>query len=368
MINRVKSSQIVSVKVSLKEATVTKQRHLAALLSRVRSLTGRYIRSLWEIPGKLDKETMDRIPCGHLSYRHRSNCLKVALEIVVATKRSAKAIKRTASCPGPPRTMRLSSLVCRVETGKGAFDYVLKISGLVSGNPIVVPFKSHKVINEWLDRGGTILNGASVNENFAYLWIKIPHGDAKFPGEVLAVDAGINKLLVDSKGQHYGKDCRNVLDKVRRCKPGSKGKQRAIATRRDYMNRVVKQLPWDSISCIAHEDLTGIKLGKKSNRGKSFRKLIAPWTIRQVFTRIAQLAQRNRVRVVVVDPRNTSRTCPACRHCASENRKAEVFKCVNCGHRQDADEVGALNILDKALKTLGSVWSPGSLQPETALS
>lgn len=357
---------IVSVKVSLKEATATKQRRLVALLFRIRSLTGKYIRSLWDTPGTLDKATMDRIPCEHLSYRHRSNCLKVAIETVIATKKSAKALKRKTSYPRPPRTMRLSSLVCKVEPGKGSFDFILKISGLVSGKPIVIPFKGHKVINEWLDRGGRIVHGASVNKDFAYLWIKVPDREPKPPGEVLAVDAGMNKLLVDSKGYHYGKDCRDVLNRVRRCKPGSKGKQRAIATRRCYMNRIVKQLPWDNISCIAHENLTGIKTGKRRNRGKSFRKLIAPWTIRQVFVRIKQLAQRNRVRVVAVDPRDTSRTCPACRHCANENRRAEMFKCVSCGHRQDADEVGALNILNKALKTLGSLWSPSSPEPETA--
>lgn len=361
--------KIVSAKVSLKEATGAKRRRLSALLSRVRALTGKYIRSLWDEPGSLDKATMDRISYDHLSYRHRSNCLKVGLEIVIATKKSAKVLGKPASCPSPPTTMRLSSLVCKIKEGKGSFDYVLKVSGLVSGKPIVIPFKSHKVIKEWLDRGGEILQGASINEEFACLWIKVPDVDGKPPGEILAVDAGINKLLVDSEGQHYGKDCKQVLAKVRRCRPGSKGKQRAIATRKYYMNRMVKQLPWDRISCVAHEDLRGIKTGKKKNRGKSFRKLIAPWTVRQVFVRIAQLAQQNRVRVVAVDPRNTSRMCPTCRHCASENRKGEVFKCINCGHRQDADEVGALNVLNKALETLGSVWCPSSKKPlATALS
>ena len=356
----------VSAKITLKEATNAKKRRLVALLSRVRSLTGKYIRSLWSNPGRLDKETMDRIPHNQLSYRHRSNCLKVALEMIIAARKSGKALGKPVGCPSAPRTMQLSSLVCRIEKGKGAFDYIVKVSGLVSGKPIVIPFKSHKVINEWLARGGEILQGASVNEDFACLWIKVPDEDDKPPGAILTVDAGMCKLLVDSEGQHYGKDCREVLSKVRRCKPGSKGKQRAIAARRDYMNHVVKQLPWDRISCIAHEDLSGIKTGKKKNRGKSFRKLIAPWTIRQVFTRIAQLAQRNRVRVVAVDPRDTSRTCVACRHCASENRKGEVFKCVSCGHRQDADEVGALNILNKALETLGSLWSPSSPKLTTA--
>ena len=50
--------------------------------------------------------------------------------------------------------------------------------------------------------------------------------------------------------------------------------------------------------------------------------------------------------VLVVDPRNTSRTCPACGHVSAENRKTQaVFLCVRCGHAADADVNAARNIL-----------------------
>jgi putative transposase len=50
--------------------------------------------------------------------------------------------------------------------------------------------------------------------------------------------------------------------------------------------------------------------------------------------------------VLVVDPRNTSRTCPACGHVSAENRKTQaVFRCVRCGHAADADVNAARNIL-----------------------
>ncbi|MFI1396030.1 RNA-guided endonuclease InsQ/TnpB family protein [Streptomyces sp. NPDC020681] len=54
--------------------------------------------------------------------------------------------------------------------------------------------------------------------------------------------------------------------------------------------------------------------------------------------------------VVAVDPRNTSRTCPACGHVAKENRPTqEKFHCVSCGHTAHADTVGALNVLRAGL-------------------
>ncbi len=50
--------------------------------------------------------------------------------------------------------------------------------------------------------------------------------------------------------------------------------------------------------------------------------------------------------LVPVPPQNTSRTCPACGYVAKENRQAQAkFLCVDCGFEENADLVGAINIL-----------------------
>ncbi|MDP3211482.1 transposase [Methylotenera sp.] len=50
--------------------------------------------------------------------------------------------------------------------------------------------------------------------------------------------------------------------------------------------------------------------------------------------------------VLAVNPRNTSRTCPCCKHVAKENRQTQAkFECVECGYAENADLVGAINIL-----------------------
>ncbi|GAB2831591.1 RNA-guided endonuclease InsQ/TnpB family protein [Streptomyces daliensis] len=54
--------------------------------------------------------------------------------------------------------------------------------------------------------------------------------------------------------------------------------------------------------------------------------------------------------VIAVDPRNTSRRCPACGHTTKENRPAqEKFHCQACGHTAHADTVGAVNVLRAGL-------------------
>ncbi|MEU1036698.1 transposase [Streptomyces mirabilis] len=68
---------------------------------------------------------------------------------------------------------------------------------------------------------------------------------------------------------------------------------------------------------------------------------------------LAQKAESAARRVIPVDARNTSRTCPLSAggwgHVAAENRVTQAkFECVTCGFVDNADRVGALNVLNRA--------------------
>jgi putative transposase len=68
---------------------------------------------------------------------------------------------------------------------------------------------------------------------------------------------------------------------------------------------------------------------------------------------LAQKAESAARRVIPVDARNTSRTCPpsagGCGQAAKENRVTQAkFECVTCGFVGNADHVGALNVLHRA--------------------
>ena len=52
--------------------------------------------------------------------------------------------------------------------------------------------------------------------------------------------------------------------------------------------------------------------------------------------------------LIAVPPRNTSRCCPACGHTTKDNRQTQsLFECVDCGYQNNADIVGAINILKR---------------------
>ena len=50
--------------------------------------------------------------------------------------------------------------------------------------------------------------------------------------------------------------------------------------------------------------------------------------------------------LVAVPPRNTSRTCPCCDYVSANNRRTQArFLCIECGFEENADVVGAINVL-----------------------
>ncbi|WP_295409118.1 transposase [uncultured Thiocystis sp.] len=69
--------------------------------------------------------------------------------------------------------------------------------------------------------------------------------------------------------------------------------------------------------------------------------------------------------LIAVPPQNTSRTCPSCGHIAKENRQTQArFACVACGFEENADLVGAINILRAGHARLACEVSPAGGQQQ----
>ncbi|CUB08047.1 RNA-guided endonuclease InsQ/TnpB family protein [Tepidiphilus thermophilus] len=70
--------------------------------------------------------------------------------------------------------------------------------------------------------------------------------------------------------------------------------------------------------------------------------------------------------LITVPPQNTSRTCPCCGHVSADNRQTQArFLCVECGFEENADLVGAINILRAgharcACEVSGAVMPPAA--------
>ena len=57
--------------------------------------------------------------------------------------------------------------------------------------------------------------------------------------------------------------------------------------------------------------------------------------------------------LVAVPPHHTSQTCPCCGHVSPNNRTTQArFACVSCGYEDQADVVGAINVLERGQRLL----------------
>jgi putative transposase len=210
-------------------------------------------------------------------------------------------------------------------------------------------------------------------------------------GSMVGIDLGISNFLADSNGEFVPnpRHGRRVAEKLqaaqqalsrfprRKAKDRTAGHQRAVEKvaqlhgkvrrqRLDHAHKTALTLV-RAHDFIAHEDLKIRNMSKapapkpdpgrpgaflpngaaaKAGLNRSVND--AGWGV--FLTILHAKAESAGREVIAVDPRNTSRTCPACGHMAKENRPTqEKFHCVACGHTAHADTVGALNVLRAGL-------------------
>ena len=99
---------------------------------------------------------------------------------------------------------------------------------------------------------------------------------------------------------------------------------------------------------IAPEDLTGIRRRVSVRRHQ--RITLHTWSFGQLRAFVEYKARRQGLPVTLVDPRNTSRTCPTCGQIDKRNRLTQsTFQCVACGFAGPADHIAAENIRRAAI-------------------
>ena len=180
----------------------------------------------------------------------------------------------------------------------------------------------------------------------------------------LGVDLGVANIAVDSDHTVYqGKTVKNVRYRHRQLRQklqakGTKstrrrlgklsGKERRFATWTNHnISKSIVAKAKDTGRGIAIEELGGIR--DRITVRRSQRATLHSWSFAQLRAFIEYKAKLAGVPVVAVDPRNTSRTCPACGHVDKANRKTQdAFLCVNCGHAGLADHIAAINIGGRA--------------------
>ncbi|UFP97212.1 RNA-guided endonuclease InsQ/TnpB family protein [Gloeobacter morelensis] len=200
--------------------------------------------------------------------------------------------------------------------------------------------------------------------------VDVPTPEVQPTADVVGVDLGIKRPAVTSNNKFLGeRRWRNLEARTFKLKRAlqSKGTKSAkrhlrklsgkqLRRRRDHdhvlSRRIVQATP--AGATIALENLTGIRgRAKQRNKGGHQRRLHC-WSFAQLRTFIEYKAEETGIRVVLVDPRNTSKACNRCGHVHRSNRPSQsVFRCKSCGCELNADLNAARNIRLKHLASVG---------------
>ena len=131
---------------------------------------------------------------------------------------------------------------------------------------------------------------------------------------------------------------------------------RIANSRRDYLHKVTTTISKNqAIVCIEDLQVRNMSKSAAGSSGKPGKNVRAKSGLNRSildqgwFEFRRQLEYKQAWRgglVIAVPPGNTSRTCPACGQVSGENRRTQArFSCVVCGFEENADLVGAINVL-----------------------
>ncbi|WP_143415273.1 RNA-guided endonuclease TnpB family protein [Geobacillus sp. E263] len=197
---------------------------------------------------------------------------------------------------------------------------------------------------------------------YLLLVVDVPEGQPNSENGFIGVDLGIINIAVDSTGEVFsgskvnGLRRRHAKLRAKLQKKGTKSAKRLLKKRskkeklfaRDVNHCISKKIveKAKALGCgIALEDLKGIRQRTEKTVKKQQRRQHSSWSFYQLRKFIEYKAAIAGVPVVLVHPKNTSRTCPVCGHVAKENRPSrDQFCCRACGYAAPADNVAAENI------------------------
>ncbi len=215
---------------------------------------------------------------------------------------------------------------------------------------------------------------------YLHATIETPAAPESDPTGWLGVDLGIVHLAADSDGTTYsgaqvnGLRIRHERLRKRLQAQGTRSAKRLLGKRRRKQGRFqshtnhtiakhIVAVAQGTHRGIALEELRGIS--QRVTVRKRERSRHGNWAFARLRGFVEYKARLAGVPLALVDPRNTSRECPACGHTAKENRPhRSSFLCVSCGLSGPADTIAATNVARRA--SVNAPYVPDAGTPPVA--
>lgn len=180
--------------------------------------------------------------------------------------------------------------------------------------------------------------------------------------EVLGIDLGVNKVAVTSDGDFYGTD---VKEKRRKrdelvAEIQSKGTHEAHKRLEEFGSRWKRFMDWknhnisrDIVNKLEKGDVIVMEDLSYIRKTASYNEWVHKWSFRDLRKKIEYKASLKGIRVVFINPKNTSKECSNCGHISEKNKKGDFFECERCGFSLDRDLNASRNIAQRYMRNMG---------------
>jgi putative transposase len=187
-------------------------------------------------------------------------------------------------------------------------------------------------------------------------------------GKTIGLDVGLSHFYTDSNGQtvenpRYLRKSEKALKRLnRRLSRTNKGSNNRVKARNRLgrkhlkVSRQRKDFAVKKALCVvqsndlvAYEDLIVRNMVKNRRLSKSISD--AAWSAFRQW--LEYFGKAFGVATIAVPPHYTSQNCSNCTKTVKKSLSTRTHRCPHCGHVQDRDWNAAINILEKALRTVG---------------
>ncbi|MBU4266040.1 MAG: transposase [Candidatus Altiarchaeales archaeon] len=231
-----------------------------------------------------------------------------------------------------------------------------------------IPIRAHRKVEGKIKQ--VLVKRTPSGRWFAILSVETKSERLGTVGKAIGLDLNIENYLTDSNGKSIAhphallkleKNLNREQRKLAKKKNGSKNRlkqklkvarvhERVTNKRMDFLHKLSTRYI-SSYDLIAMEDLAVRKMMESSYNAKNTAD--SSWsTFIQMLSYKAEGAGRT---LVKVDPKNTTQNCSKCGNHVYKQIWVRIHKCPACGLVMDRDHNAAINILNKALKEVGSV-------------
>jgi putative transposase len=192
----------------------------------------------------------------------------------------------------------------------------------------------------------------------------VPEEKEYDPVGVLGIDLGIENIAIDSDREIFESEkientrqryfrLRKILQHIGTRSANRKlrkisGKERRFKKDTNHcLSKYIISKAKGTARAMGIENLKYIR-SRSRVTVKSQRDRHSKWAFGELRAFLTYKAKSEGVSLRLIDPKNTSRECPKCQYVDKRNRNKNQFECLQCGYKDMADYVAAINIAARA--------------------